>query len=554
MVERRGIPVRKNWIDVLVEKVDPVGALGRMEARARLAWNEAFIGGGRQRSMFGWSPWGGDADADILGDLPTLRQRCRDLERNSALASGAIATKVTNVVGGGIIPQPKPDRRFLGWTVEQAEEWQYNVAREFSMWADSLDCDMERTQTFYDLQDLIFRSMLTNGDVLVNLPFNKVENQPYNLRIQLIEADRLSNPDNKQDGENNIWAGIEKDQWNAPKAYYISNIHPGALSIGIKMTWAKIDAYGAKTGRRNILHVFQRKRVGQTRGLPDLSAVIEPLKQLQRYSEAEITAAVISAAFTVFVKSANGGTFKANPSSANTSQSTGWTQDSAASKANSMIGMAPGAVVGLADGDDVSFANPNRPSTAFDGFVMSVLRQIGVGLELPFEVLIKHYTASYSAARAALLEAWRYYLKTRQWMVGTVCQPIYEEWLAEAVAVGRIKAPGFFEDPAKRKAYAQATWVGPGKGQIQPLQETNAAIARIDSGISTIEKEKLELDGSEWSVDHEQSVIENNRRVKDGLKLAVDAQLKAKAEADKAKQDNQNDNADNQDKNDAETE
>jgi len=67
------------------------------------------------------------------------------------------------------------------------------------------------------------------------------------------------------------------------------------------------------------------------------------------------------------------------------------------------------------------------------------------------EVLIKHFTASYSAARASLLEAWKFYLNRRHWFAAGFCQPIFEAWFAEAVSLGRIPAPGF-DMPDLRKA------------------------------------------------------------------------------------------------------
>ena len=45
---------------------------------------------------------------------------------------------------------------------------------------------------------------------------------------------------------------------------------------------------------------------------------------------------------------------------------------------------------------------------------------------------------------------------------------VYEAWLAEAVARGRIKAPGFFGDPAIRKAYADCKWNGPSRTALNP--------------------------------------------------------------------------------------
>jgi len=129
---------------------------------------------------------------------------------------------------------------------------------------------------------------------------------------------------------------------------------------------------------------------------------------------------------------------------------------------------------------------------------MAVLRQIGVALELPFEVLVKHFTASYSAARAALLEAWRFFRSRREWLAASFCQVVYEAWMDEAVALGRLKAPGYFADPLIRKAYLGADWIGDAQGQIDPVKEITAAEKRISLGVSTVTEETAAITGGDF--------------------------------------------------------
>lgn len=78
------------------------------------------------------------------------------------------------------------------------------------------------------------------------------------------------------------------------------------------------------------------------------------------------------------------------------------------------------------------------------------------------------------------------------------CQPVYEIFLSEAVAGGRLKAPGFFLDPLVRKAYCGAQWNGPAQGQIDPVKEVKAAEKRISIGISTRQREAVEMMGGDF--------------------------------------------------------
>ena len=86
----------------------------------------------------------------------------------------------------------------------------------------------------------------------------------------------------------------------------------------------------------------------------------------------------------------------------------------------------------------------------------------------------------------------------RAWFVADFCQPIYEEWLSEAVAKGRIKAPGFFTDPIIKDAYCSAEWTGPSAGQLDPTKEVEAAEKRVQGGYSTREREARELTGTDF--------------------------------------------------------
>lgn len=504
-----------NLLDQAIAYVAPQFAAKRLQARMTLALAGGYNGASFGRpGLAGWAPRASDANSAANYELGTLRGRTRDLSRNSPLATGAINTMVTNVVGTGISLQPCPDAEALGLSDEEAQAWADATLREYKLWAESTACDVTRTQNIYGLQALVFRSALDSGDVFTLLPSVKRAGQPYKLALQIIEADRVCNPDFVQD-DLKISAGIEVDEYGAPVAYQICRQHPGALIRRGDFKWDRVTAYGSSSGRRNILHLFDRKRPGQTRGVPILAPVIEPLKQLQRYTDAELQAAVISGMFAIFVKmdpEAFQDMFDQDGKAAYLKSSMGW---DGTVNGSSLDGA--GKAINLLPGESVESSNPGRPNAMFDPFVQAIIRQIGVALELPFEVLIKHFTASYSAARAALLDAWKLFRGRRDWLATNFCQPVYETWLEEAVAIGRVHAPGFFADPAIRRAWAAAMWIGDGPGSIDPAKEVTAAKERIALGISTRAAESILHDGVDWRVKHKQLVEEEERRREDGL-------------------------------------
>lgn len=518
---RRQITVRESLLDRAVRYFNPEAARRRMGARLGLEAATGTSGGYKgaskqRRALSAYLPGGGSADADLLPDLPVLRERSRDLVRNEPLAGGAINTVVTSVVGTGLALQAQVRADILGLDEQQAADWQAQAEREFELWAGSVECDAARTQNFYELQDLVFRATLESGDTFVLPPYIERPGSPYRLKLQVIEADRCANEVGKT-GTSEIAGGVRCDSYGAPLAYYFLNEHPGNLrrkDRGGK--W--IEAFGAKSGRRQVLHVFKRLRPGQTRGEPYLAPVIELFKQLGNYTDAEVFAAVMSAFVAIKTVTPEGEGISNPLDSAIDGKTPGSSGDQARGGWNGEL--SPGLVVDLAPGEDFADHTPTRPNTGFDPFVQAILRQCGVRLELPFEVLVKHFTASYSAARAALLEAWKFYRSRRAWLAGQFCQPVYELFLEEAILRGRIAAPGFFADPLIRLAYCNAAWLGDGPGALDPMKEVSAIEKRIDIGLTSLKQEKAEYDGGDWEQTHQQRVKENEARKTAGLGAA----------------------------------
>lgn len=440
-------------------------------------------------TMQGWMTRIASPLEDIERNVEKLRERSRDLYMGAPIATGALKSLRTNVIGSGLKLNAQVDATILRMTQDEADEWETHVEREFTLWADSKNCDIQRMNDFYALQQLAFLSFLVSGDVFAVLPMYQRAGTPYSLCVQLLEADRICSP-NEMDSytDDKIVNGVEVDEKGEVIAYHIAQRHPKS-TLNARNTWRRVEKFGKKTGRQNVIHLVELERPEQRRGVPILAPVIETLKQLSRYSDAELMAAVIDAMHTIYIESD-----KTDVGALGNLD----LADEIDGDNDATIEIGNGNVNFLEPGEKMVESKPARPNTAFDGFVTAMCRQIGVALELPYEVLLKHFTSSYSASRGALIEAWKMYRMRRDWMARNFCQPIYEEFLAEAIALGRVDAPGFFEDPIVRKAYCKAEWNGPSQGQLDPLKEVQAAEKRVENGFSSRTKETIELTGGDF--------------------------------------------------------
>lgn len=502
------ISLELNALDRAIAYFAPRVAAKRMAARGQMAIVGAYTGARFDRAALNrWNPHAGSAVADTVSDLPTLRSRSRDQMRNAPMAVGALNTTVSHVVGTGLTLSPALNAKFLGLTQEQADEWQADTAMRYAAWASSLDCDLSRNLNFYGLQELAFRTVLESGDGFVVTPLvQRPGRARRQLVLQLIEADRVCNPNNNPDTEELI-CGLEIDKTTGEaKACHIARRHPGDWGAG--NDWDRRELR-SPSGRRNVIHLFKQLRPGQPRGVPWIAPILEPLKKISQYTDAELQAAVVSGLFSVFIKmdqNAFATLFDEDAQGAIVNQKSQWSGELESGKA-----------INLLPGESIDAPNPGRPNPQFDPFLTSVLRQIGVALELPYEVLVMHYQSSYSAARAALLMAWKFFRSRRDWLATYFCQPVYELWLSEEVMAGTIRAPGFFADELVRTAWCQATWTGDGPGSIDPAKEVTAAKERVDMGISTLNAESILHDGIPWAVKHAQRTKEIAAQRRDGM-------------------------------------
>jgi lambda family phage portal protein len=488
-----------------------------------------YQGASFKRSLKKWdSAVFSTADEALLPNLQTLRSRSYDAIRNQPAARGAIRTMRKGVIGWSLRMQASIDREFLKMSEEQAQLWQAKTQQEFRMWSESRNCDFLRQFNFAGLQKLAFTSQRTAGDCFVLLPFKPYPNSPYDLRVQIIDADRICNPNDLSDTAE-IAGGIERNEEGIPIAIYIRTPHPAATLIQqITPTWQRIPLYGKKTGRRNVLHLMSVDRIGQTRGEPILAPVIETLRQISSYTQAELSAAVMNAMLTIGVERPLEDT--------TTSLTPEYKEGEEPWNRSDNYQLGNGTWVDFAPGEKANIISAVRPSSQFDPFFLANIKQIGMALGIPYEVLIKHFSSSYSASRAAMLDFHRDCVDEREEFIEAFCQPIYEEFLMEAVDKGRVKAPGYMVDPYKRLAYSGAYWIGPSQGQIDEVKEVEAAHKRVMYGFSDMETETQKLSGKSYR-DIVRTQIEE-------MKLCTDAGLPHFA-TDSAKNDFQSEDKEN---------
>lgn len=561
------IEVKPTLMDRMVSAVSPERGLKRMAARASLSAATALTqmrsgsltdpggriigrggykgGHGDRRQTRGWFARARSANADTLGDQKAVIGRSRDAAMNMPLATAAVERPITFTVGTGLMAIPDLKADELGISEEEALKLGSQIAADFDNYMSSTDPDAERTATGYDQQEIVLRGALESGDILGLRVMP--ENQPgrySETAWKLYEADRIVSPANHTEGErwqaaavparrrrgaaaaatgNVIAGGVEVDDYGAPIAYHILKSSPdgllGSISAGrMEDDTVRIPAWGEKTHLPTAVHVMAKRRPEQFRGVSILAPVLEALQQVSTLTEAELFAAVLQGMVAIISKAPGAAPLPEPDYGAEGTDAAAVGLDRASNPMGNLR-LEAGTVWEIDSDHGVDMKSPGRPNPAFDPFFVAIAKQIAAAIEVPLEVLLLSFTASYSASRGALEVFYLTVRKRRGWLASHWCTPVYRAWLFEQVAKGRYRMPGYLTNPTIRERWSNVRFRGDGKISLDPAREAKALEVQEAHGWSTGAEITAELNGGDYDANVRRRGGEHKRFVEAGLPI-----------------------------------
>ena len=221
-----------------------------------------------------------------------------------------------------------------------------------------------------------------------------------------------------------------------------------------------------------MLHLFERLRPGQVRGVPWFAPVMLKLRDLDAYDEAELVRKKIEACFAAFV--------------------TGVQDEETLGKARTEADgsrietFEPGMIEYLEPGRDVKFASPSA-SGGYAEYMRLQLHAIAAGVGLTYELLTGDLSqVNYSSIRAGLIE-FRRRMEALQWqlLVPGLCQPVWRRFVLAAQAAGKLPDGDIGAD-----------WTAPRFEAVDPMKDIQADILAVRAGVMTL-KEAIARQGYE---------------------------------------------------------
>lgn len=524
-----------------------------------------------QRETVTWTPHMGSPDQIINRVKHVADARGRDMVNNDGYAHGAVGIHKDSIVGGHYRLNAKPVLRVLQGLSKSFDEVWFNEFREmvearFDLIGESDACylDASGMNTFTDMVRLAVGGIVIGGEVFATAEWlSRDRTRPLATAIQMIAAARVSNPDGLADTAL-LRRGIVRNMRGKPEGYWIRMRHPSENYDLQSNTWRYVAAR-KPWGRRQVIHIYEQQEPDQSRGIGDIVSVLKNMRMTKQFDELTLQNAVVNASYASAIESdlppdavygMMGGA--SGPENFENGLMAYMGLLAAYFGAANNVAIDGVKTPVLPPGTKLTTKTLGTPGGVGSDFGEQLLRHTAAGLGLSGEEFMNNFTkTSYSGLRGAFSRTEIRMKAKKKTGADRFANAVYALMLEEEIGNNNVPLPRgvsneFFYEPLMKEAICKATWIGSGSGQIDELKETQAAILRIKSGLSTYERESAKL-GEDYRDVFAQRAREEGVIAEYGLAFSLDTQRPGKKDPQNTLSDDPDSGTQNEDLAEGET-
>jgi len=413
-----------------------------------------------------WSTVRRSMDQELRNGLTRLRARARERALNSPVAAKFLLMLRNNVVGAhGVKVEFKIERQRKRGSSIYDEDTSAALTKAFKTWCRPEFCTVHGNLSFQDVLNLWCDAIGSDGDFLVRKVYLPKTQNPFGFALQLVDADQLNEAMHKIGGPQSpsVRMGVELDQYQKPTGYYLFDGNPNEVGFGA----ANCKLVPAE----QVYHSFIPRRIGQSRGYPLLAPVLWDMNMLDKYFDAELTAARIGATLLATIEQKEG-----------TSEYAG---DGENLDGSAKIKLENGTMPILPQGLTLNNQTPEHPTAAFNPFVERSLRLIASGLGAPYHELGNDLASvNFSSGRLGRQEAIDYWMTLQQKLIQDIVDPVVHDVIRAGLLNKAIDLP-FTPDrylDSDALHYIPRRW-----DYVDPLKDVQSDIDAIQNGLLTHE-------------------------------------------------------------------
>ena len=452
-----------------------------------------------RRTRTGLPSMGSGADYHLRNQSTWLKalETARDMDRNDSLIGTMVDRAVDAMIQDGIDPDPSTGDE--GVDAELAARW-------LEWGSDQDQCDLMGEMTFDQMEWYTLRQTLVDGDIIPLLTVDE--------SIQMIEAHRMRTPTNTK---LNVVNGVLINSKRKRLEYWVTkdDLDPNMplKNVGDITRIPVRD----KEGNRVACHVYNPKRVTQTRGVSALWPIFDTAGMCEDINFALLVKQQVAACFAIFRERMLTADPTESPAIGPRS-----TETMSNGGVRTLEGIGPGMDIEGAPGEKMQGFSPNIQSPEFFNHMKMILTQLSINLGLPLCVaLMDGSETNFSGYRGALDQAKMGWRRNQRALRDRFHRPVYlwkvRNWIASDPSLARAAA-------RKKVDIFRHTWKFPGWPYIEPAKDATADTIRL-KGSHTSPRRILAERGLEWRKVH--------REFTDDLYLAIEYAKQRAAEINK---------------------
>ena len=467
-------------------KLDQVGRQARnMRGAVRAAGH--FKAAEKSRLMDSWDTTPVPINQQLQQELHSMVARSRQLAKNDPYYRRFLGLAKNNVIGHAGFKftanvktaGDKPDDR-----ASRAIEKAWRQANKKGV------LDYRGRHGFKKMCELMLASLLRDGEVLA-LKVRSRKIKPFGFALQLLDPLLLQVNSEQVPGKSGhkITLGVEFDREGRRVAYWLHSTDT------THQDYYTLHGRGyIRLPAERIIHEFLDEYIDQVRGFPLGCAAASRHHMLDKYEDAELSGAVISASTMGIIERGEDGS--------------GWSggvesddEDDYDDEEPFYMEVEGGSFQEIPHGAKLNTWDPQHPNQAFKDFVKGILRGIAAALGVSYFSLANDLEGvNFSSGRIGALEDREVWKGLQDWFIDNLLQPIFEEWLAQALLMGAVRLSGGSPlSPAGLDRYCDgARFNGRRWAWTDPQKESAAHTMQLDN--RTISRTEICADrGREFS-------------------------------------------------------
>ena len=444
---------QKPWLDRALENIAPTWALKRLEARVQKSLFE--YNAARTNRLYAPKQYGQPAESSQnQRDRVVMMYEARDLVENFPEAR-----EISRKFGTYLTPH-----EYSPTTGDR--DYNQQVSDYFHAWCKT--CDVTNRHSFKKLVQLAAEERPVDGDCGF-----VIRRSGEGLKLQLVPATRIGNPNDSAVASNNYFQGIVTNDFGQPVAYRIFRVTRDGVYFGAE-----------DIPSNQFCHYFDPFRVDQYRGITDFHAAIQTARMLYDILQAEKAGVRFSSQQAALIFNDRGtanprNLFQPNPA---LSLPNGQQQKNELTE----VGM-----IRYFQNSDRVEVMPSRPSQAFTGFVQHLMHEIALGVGVPEGVLFGTQDYKGPSVRAEFAAADRVFTLQQGVLTDKVLDPIKDAVILDAIARGEIAPPALLAGETMVQALRRATsgeWRFPAKLSIDVGRESAANMNENRQGAKSLQE------------------------------------------------------------------